>query len=385
MDHEQCISLLDFVKEVPDPRKARGQRYSWELMLGLICAGLAAGQKTAWAIARWAKHQQAELCRLLQARRMPSYATLYRALRSLDVEALEVQLAAYARRVEELEDAGDGSEAAAAQRWRGQSVDGKLIRGAGAHGVSIQLLGLVRHGQATVLGQRRVSEGTNELGALPDLLAGGDLTDTVTTLDALFTQRAVAQQIIDRRGHYLMVVKKNQPTLYADLETFFDSAPLPPGEDDRQSDTSAGCAHGRFERRTLVSSELLNDYLDWPGVAQVMRRTCERTILSTGARSCTLTYAITSLTRAQAKAQDLEGLWRNHWTIENGLHDVRDETLGEDRGQAWKGPTAQALAALRNGLLAAMRRRGWRSMADALRFYSGDLSRALRLVGALAT
>jgi predicted transposase YbfD/YdcC len=382
MDQEQYSSWLAYVKEVPDPRRARGKRYRWELVWAVICAGLASGQKTAWAIGCWAKHHAQELCRQLQAEDIPSYPTLYRALRYTEVEELETQIAAYGQAVDEHEEQAGCLEIADGRLLRGQAVDGKEIRGAQAHGVTIHLLSLVRHEQATILGQQRVPEGTNELGLMPAFLAGQDLSDTVTTADALHTQKRLAQQIVDQGGDYLMVVKKNQRQLYEDIATLFIAPPFPRGEEDRQVYSYANAGHGRLERRTLVCSELLNEYVNWPAVGQVMQRTCERTVVTKDTTTSCTTYGITSLTRAQATAEDLERLWRGHWTIENRSHYVRDETLGEDRGQAWKGHTAQALAALRNGLLVTLRRWGWDSIADALRYYSGELHRALHLVGA---
>lgn len=162
----------------------------------------------------------------------------------------------------------------------------------------------------------------------------------------MFRQRVIAQQIIDQGGHYLMVVKRNQPSLYEEIETLFASSKLPRGEDDRQTYTYAGSAHGRLEQRTLASSGMLNEYSDWPGANQVMWRTCKRRIVRRGEPSISHTYGITSLSRRQATAKDLEGLWRQHWAIENRVHFVRDETLGEDRGRAWKGHTAMARVAL---------------------------------------
>lgn len=59
-------------------------------------------------------------------------------------------------------------------------------------------------------------------------------------------------------------------------------------------------------------------------------------------------HGITSLGPGEASARELLALVRGHWGIENGLHYVRDETLGEDRCRVRKGAAAQALAALRN-------------------------------------
>ncbi len=242
---------------------------------------------------------------------------------------------------------------------------------------------VVRHGSGLVLKQLRVADKRNEVSALPQLWKGFDLRHTVSTFDALFTQRPVAEGIVRRGGHYLMVVKRNQATLYEALQTLFAADPWPRGEEERECFCSVSSGHGRIEQRTLVSSTWLNAYLTWPGLGQVLQRTCRRTLKKTGQQSCTVTYAITSLTRAEVTTAQLEGVWRNHWTIENPVHYVRDETLGEDRGQAAKGNTAQALAALRNGLLTACRVQGWTNIAQALRYCASSIPRALALIGAL--
>jgi len=78
----------------------------------------------------------------------------------------------------------------------------------------------------------------------------------------------------------------------------------------------------------------------------------------------------------------LAALWRGHWSIENRSHYVRDETLAEDRGQIHKGHAPQALAALRNGLLTALREHGWTSIPDALRAHVAPTLAPLLLIGA---
>ena len=76
-------------------------------------------------------------------------------------------------------------------------------------------------------------------------------------------------------------------------------------------------------------------------------------------------------------AAELERLWRGHWVIENRVHYVRDVTLGEDGGQAYRGNTPHALAILRNTLLNVLRGRGWKRIADALRHDGAAVERAV--------
>jgi len=389
MDQEEYSGLLKHVQGIADFRKARGKRHRWAFLLGVILAALVNGQKTPWAVGEWARLHAEELCQWLKSARMASKSTFYRVLRYLDIKALERQVAAYGRaQAQASERAGNGAQAGevltkGGEVLQGQAIDGKELRGVSAHGTRLHLLSVVRHGSGLILKQLRVADKRNEVSALPQLWKGFDLRHTISTFDALFTQRAVAEEIVRRGGHYLMVVKGNQATLREALQTLFAAPPWPQGEEERESFSSLSLGHGRIEQRTLVSSTLLNEYLAWPGLGQVLQRTCQRTLKKTGEQSCTVSYAITSLTRAKVTTAQLEGVWRNHWTIENPVHYVRDETLGEDRGQAAKGNTAQALAALRNGLLIALRVQGWASIAQALRYHASSIQRSLQVIGAL--
>jgi len=87
------------------------------------------------------------------------------------------------------------------------------------------LVSLVRHQNAHALDKAAVAVKTNEVAAVSILLAGRDLTGTITTMDALLTQRYLAQQILDQAGHYLMIIKRNQPTLYWAAQLVFDEPP----------------------------------------------------------------------------------------------------------------------------------------------------------------
>jgi predicted transposase YbfD/YdcC len=107
-----------------------------------------------------------------------------------------------------------------------------------------------------------------------------------------------------------------------------------------------GKGHGRKEIRTLRSTTALNDYLDWPDVGQVFE--LERVRVLKDKTEVEVVCGITSLGRGRSDAKDLLVRTRGHWEIENRLHYVKDETLGEDRCRVRKGCGAQVLAAIRN-------------------------------------
>ena len=376
MDEPKYSTLMDAVVDIPDPRKARGKRHPWPLLLTLISAALLSGQRTGRAIGQWVTDHKVELLTRLPIpqKPLPSTSTLRRALRTIDVTALEERLTQFTQTLQ-------GPPPVATAPWQGQAVDGKAVRGAQDYGDKLQLVSLVDHGSGLVRQQVRVRDKSNEITAVPLLLQGRNLQGTVTTLDALLTQQAIAQQILDQHGQYLMIVKENQPALYGAIDLVFRVPPPPRPAYHLDQVTTIDKGHGRLETRTLERTCALNDYVDWPGVGQVLRRTCQRIILKTGQVSEEVTYGISSLGWAEAGAAQVEALWRGHWGIENKVHYVRDVTMGEDAGQIHVGQAPHALAALRNGLLTLLRSTGVTNIADALRSYAASLEETLALIG----
>lgn len=373
MDPKEYTTLVEAFGAIPDPRKPKGVRYSWQMLLGLVAAAMVSGQQHGRAIGQWVAEHSELLKEILGRQRLPSEATLRRALRVIDLVQLEVTLGALAR--EEVLDAVVGL-----------AIDGKEVRGARAHGRKVHLVGLVDQAEGKVLSQVAIDQKSNEIRAVPVLLEGRNLTGTVITVDALLTQRELARQILDQGGHYLMVVKENQPqTRQAIEELFADTDWQRLKSKPYWRYQSSGKGHGRYESRVLEATTDANEYLRkdlcWPAAGQVMRRTTTRVSLSTGEVSRQSSYAITSLSPKQAGAKELESLWRGHWSIENKVHYVRDVTMGEDASQAHVGNTPQAMAALRNALIGLVRRAGWQRVPDALRHYNAHPLQALQLVG----
>ncbi len=386
MDEPQYSTLLEALSAVPDPRKARGKQFSWVLLLTLVSSALASGERNGHGIATWvAEHATALVVWLCPERgRLPSESTLRRVLRQVDVAALEQQLARYTGPIAVAAEAQVAVISPQGEILQGQALDGKAIRGACAHGQPTHLVSLVQHTSAVTLAQVAVEQKRNEISAAPALLQGRVGPGTVTTMDALLTQRALAEQIEREGGYYMMVVKRNQRRLYDDLALFFQLPAI--AADHEQSDRVQTITkrHGRLETRTLECSTAGAEYLVWPGIAQIVRRTCERTIIKTGKHSVEVSYGLTNLGPDEARAAHLEAFWRGHWTIENRKHYVRDVTLGEDQGQAYCGSTPQALASLRNALIDLMRQHGWSNLADALRHYGASIPHVLGLIGACA-
>jgi predicted transposase YbfD/YdcC len=199
-----------------------------------------------------------------------------------------------------------------------------------------------------------------------------------------------------KRGHYFVVLKENQPLTLEAVALSFADLWTP------RERVVVGDRHGdREERRTLECSTEVVPYLaqaerldaeeeeagtiaGWSGLAQVCRIHREVEYVS-GAKAGTLreqwAYALTSLPPKQADAARLEQLWRGHWQIENGLHHVRDVTLGEDACQVRADRAPANLAACRNAALNLLRQHGVTNVAAALRRHAMYPREALALLG----
>lgn len=382
MDQPQYSTLLAALEQVPDPRHARGQRYRWRTLLLILAAGLASGEQTPRGIAHWAHlHRQTLHALLPELQRVPSESTILRMLRAIDVASVEHHIAQFSAHLP-AEPCGS-IITTHGEIVHGSALDGKAVRGANAHGARTHLVSLVQHGTGMTVAQVAVAEKRNEITASRTLLTGRDLSGSLITMDALLAQRTLARQIRDQGGHYLMVIKQNHAQMRDEVALFFDLPDHPADGAQRDVYQTLTKAHGRIETRTLERYPDVCDVWKWPDAAQVLRRTCERVIVKTGKQSRAVTYGITSVPFAEVDAQQVEGVWRRHWTIENRKHYVRDVTLGEDRNQMHTGHAPQVLAALRNGLIDLWRSHGWTNIADAVRTYAASVPRTLVFIGAL--
>ena len=104
------------------------------------------------------------------------------------------------------------------------------------------------------LGQVAVDEKSNEITAIPRLLAIVDIRGATVTMDAMGNQKAIANAIIDGGGEYLLTVKGNQKKMQQILqetlaEHFESDAPPPRGTRYETHEVK----HGREETREYVS------------------------------------------------------------------------------------------------------------------------------------
>jgi predicted transposase YbfD/YdcC len=335
------------------------------------------GARSYSAIAEWGRNYGAPIARALGFRHPPPCAaTLHLMFRRLDCARFEAQLGAWAESVVASTPAGtDGPQATEPA----VALDGKTLRGSRKQGApGVHLLSALAHHVGVTLAQQAVPDKTNEITAVKTVLSQLVLTGRVVTMDALLTQTAVAQTIVEAGGDYVMVVKANQPRLRADIALIFSEPPV--GDSQETADT-IDIGHGRIEQRRLTTSQALAGSSAWPGLAQVFELERSVIIPKTGAVRAEIVYGVTSLAPHQATPSRLLELVRGHWQIENQSHWVRDVTFDEDRSQVRCGHIPQVMAALRNTTIGLLRRAGYSNIAAACRLLAAQPARALALIG----
>jgi predicted transposase YbfD/YdcC len=301
-----------------------------------------------------------------------------RVFRGLDVAQLEQRLTAWAEQVLLSLQPHSPTDLEAV------AVDGKSLRGSRKQGAAgVHLLSAVSHRLGVVLGQVAVDDKTNEITAMQDLLANLVLHGRLITGDALLTQQEVARTITEHGGDYLLVVKQNQPSLLRDIQDLFFTVDTTPNllADTMSAATEVRLHGGRLEERELEASTALHGYSDWPCLQQVLRIKRTVTNKQTGHTSCETAYAVTSLSKDRATPAQLLRAWREHWTIENRVHWVRDVTFDEDRQQLRAGRAHQVLAALRNTTIGVLRLRGESNIARACRRFAAQPLLAVQAIG----
>jgi predicted transposase YbfD/YdcC len=242
------------------------------------------------------------------------------------------------------------------------AIDGKAIRRSFTRswdksGMAHLVSAFVRENQ-TVFGQVAVADKSNEIEAIPRLLALLDIKGAVVSIDAMGTQRTIAEQIVKAEADYVLALKDNQPTLHALAEQLMKEAELDriksrqatsDGSDGRVrygfAETVDG-DHGRIEkRRTLVSNEIeaLGQVArDWPGLGAIVRVESIRDI--DGVVSIEHRLYLTSLKGTDAAK--LGDLVRGHWSVENQLHWQLDVSFNEDQRRIRKGHGAENFSRL---------------------------------------
>jgi predicted transposase YbfD/YdcC len=355
------MSLITQLKQISDPRHLRGRRHELWVILFLSLLGFLCGYPGYRPLASFCRNHEPSL-RLLLAlsddQPLPSYSTFRRHFLQTSPDGLI---------------AGFNHWAMATLPTFSPAllpIDGKSIRATstGGNGENQNFVSLVSlySEQLGVLHIRMMeNKKASEIHVAQALLAQLPALPPgqCFSFDALHTQTATAIAVNETGQDYLMALKKNQLASYTEVETLSQTQ-VPISQVKEQDDS-----HGRQVHRTVELFEPTPALrLKFPKLASVAR--VQRTGLRLQKQFSETVYYLSS---RPWRAADLLKATKEHWTIENKLHWVKDVLFKED-DPARRGGHAPVNWAIFNSFAITLARRGgYRTVPDALRAWANML------------
>jgi predicted transposase YbfD/YdcC len=322
-------ALVEAFEAVPDPRRqCKNLRHPLVDVLLIGFCGVLCGSDDYVEIEEFGRSKEEFFRRFLELPNgIPSHDTFRRVFQAVSAQALQACLIAWLQGVRQtFPPAADAAKVVA--------IDGKTLRrtfdrarGLGA----LHLVSAWATANGITLGQVAVDGKSNEITAIPQLLDLLDLKDCIVTIDAIGCQKEIAANIVGQEADYVLAVKENQPTLFAQVTEHF----LEQFEEDEGGQLrhhgEVEQSHGRTETRDTYVAAAPKAMVStgvWAGLASmvmVLRHCVDHT---TGKTSDEVRYFISSLS---PRVKRLASAVRQHWGIENGLHWVLDVAFNEDR------------------------------------------------------
>jgi predicted transposase YbfD/YdcC len=362
------LSLMEHLREVPDPRMMRTQRHELlDILIIALCAVI--GGADHWTeVVEFGQAKQSWFAGFLKLTNgIPSHDTFARVFRLINTEVLERVCHEWLRSV--------------AGRVQGVvAIDGKSVRGArDGKKHPLHIVSAWSSQNSMLLGQVRTAEKSNEITAIPELLKLLDIEGCIVTIDAMGCQKAIAKDIITAKADYVLGLKTNHRHLCLSVAAWFDKSLAKDFAKQAHSyhlSPQEPSSHGRIERREHwvieVPAHLKRAVAPWVGLKTValVRRTRQ-----VGENISTEdSYYLSSLS-LDTGAQALAKAVRSHWSVENELHWTLDVGFREDDCQVRKDNAPANLACIRRmaltqlkqekskklGIQGKRRRAGWDS------------------------
>jgi len=353
---DRNISFLDYIGELEDPRIERGKLHSMADILFLTLVGVISGCEGWKDIEYYGKARLDVLKKYLPFENgVPSDDTLRRFFRALDPnEFSKIFVKWVSDLVASVRDNRDTDDA------RTVAIDGKVTKRSFDQGETedkepLYLVNAFATDVRMVLCQKKVEGKSNEITAIPQLLDLIDICGAIVTIDAIGTQKKIAQKIIDKKGDYLLNVKGNQGDLLEEIKTFFEiesESKYINIKHDTFSETEKG--HGRIEIRTCTTTDQigwLSKKNDWVSLKSIACIQSERLIGKN--KTIEKRYYITSI---PASAERILRAARSHWLIENSMHWVLDVCFNDDQSRIRKGNAPQNVATIKSLALNLLKR-----------------------------
>lgn len=332
------LPLLAHFRPLKDPRVSRRRLHSLENILFIALCAVVAGANDFLDIAVFASKRLDWLSRFLDLPNgVPSHDTFERVFDRLDSKVFQRCFTSWMMSWH--------------HRLTGKhlAIDGKAVNDSACPSKGLRCLHLVNvwvTETRTCLGMVACDAKSNEITAIPELLELLDLKGALVSIDAEGCQKKIAEQITEQGGDYLLAVKKNQRTLYGQIEAAFQKAAESGFQGVKSSyEETFVQAHGREERRSYVVIEdpEIEAGAEWSELKVIGMCYSERTGTD-GKVGFETRYFIGS---KRANARYYGEHLRGHWKVENQCHWRLDVAFKEDASRVQKRQAAINLAVVR--------------------------------------
>jgi predicted transposase YbfD/YdcC len=237
------------------------------------------------------------------------------------------------------------------------AIDGKTQRRTFATKSGLRALHLVTawaSENGLTLGQVACVEKSNEITAIPELLKLLNLKGCTVTIDAMGCQTEIVEGIREQKGHYVLAVKDNQPTLHADLQQVVEDGLNSDFADlHHDTHTTEEAAHGRLTERTNQAIEIPRDHPQRKRWRDLRTLVLATSCVTKDEEETWETRMFISDLRPRAKS--LGDAVRKHWGIENGQHWVLDVSFHEDTARQQDRHGSANLGAVRRLIVSLLR------------------------------
>ena len=320
MPSSASAAFQDHFQDLTDPRVERTRKHPLINIVFIAVCGVLSGANSFAAIEEFGLDRRTWFARFLDLTNgIPSDDTFARVLARIDPGAFENCLLSWMQAVQEITD------------HRLIAIDGKTLRGSYDRRdgkAAIPMVSAWASENTLSLGPVVVTEKSNEITAIPELLRLLDVSGAVVTIDAMGCQKEIADLIREGGGDYVLAVKQNQPTLDEPVGEAIDAG-LEQDAAALDEHQTVETGHGRQETRTYVifpAPETVDPDDVWRDLSAVGMAIPERTDSKAHCRLEARSYILSVLLTAQEFAAAVRG----HWSIENHLHWQLDVSFRED-------------------------------------------------------
>lgn len=342
-DTQNECSLIECMQEVPDPRAPYNQKHKFLDIIIIAVTAILCGMDTWNEIEDWAHSKKDWLGSFLELPGgIPSHDTINRVFQMMDPEKFHEAFFRWTGAVAGKTEGIVAIDGKSIRRSRDETGGKRPVHVVSAWACEASL----------VLGQLRVDEKTNEIKAIPELLELLCLKGCVVTIDAMGTQKEIAEKIIEKEADYILQVKGNQERLMEDIALYFEKDIFPCRKKELEKEgryyKEISFDHGRQEIREYYVENciewLKENHPEWKGLNGI--GACIATVTEKGETTTAVSYSIYS--QSGMSAEEYGKSKRSHWGIENSLHWVLDIGFREDESRMRAGNAAENVNVLRH-------------------------------------